>query len=822
MSGGGSGGGGTTVVNPSTSTTVQDIPDWERGYVENLLGQAQTIAAQPYQQFQGPEIAGFTPDQQAAFSNIENMQGTFTPTTQAGVNSAMQGANTAGGIYNAGAGDVNAATGYNPLMAVAPYLGTATGYNSAAVQQPWLGQAAGYEAMAANTATPQGIQSYMSPYTNSVVQGLQNEANLNWNQNIMPGINDKFVGSGQYGSGRNAQVLGQAAGNFQTGLSSNIANALEQGYNTAGNQAAQQASLLSGLGGQSLTGAGTAGNAQSQQVTNLLNQASTAGTATQQQASNLQNAGANLGNLAATQGQQQVAAGTALGGLGNIQQTQGTNYANALQAVGQQQQQLNQSNLTQAMTDWQNQTNWPAAQTQYLNQIIRGLPTPTASTTAAQTPAYSVSPLAGLGGALTAGLGSLVGQKEGGLVGYAEGGMVDDEALPGMADELTDLNNPNPLDSTDSADSEDMQPVSEASPTAPQEVTQNPIGSSAALGMLTPGMIQQQQLLSMARGMLTPTLGGHGGFTALGQSVGNLQDTMMEQQKWQAQQAALQYQRDMENKKIDIQQQNADTLKQYRENGGASMNRVVSVIDPDTKKAVLMPAKEAIEKGLTPTAGFNTTAVTFTPTEIEKAADAIAKGATPTSVGLGYGNNANKTAVYNRMAEKYPDLDLAGAQTNLIGQRAGARTVGTTGGKIEFASESLGQMIPLAKAASEKLDRTQYPSINAIQNAVSRGTGDEKIIALNTYLNAVMADQASLFARSGTSTDAARAKAEQMANAALSKGQLSTYFDSVENEIKAQRNATKGAMATFGSTPTEKVAKPAKITPGATVNWSDF
>ncbi len=340
-----SGGGGQTVVQPSTSTTVQDIPAWEQGYVTNLLGQAQTEAAQPYQQYPGQQIADFTPDQMQAFSNIEGAGNTNAAYQNAAFNTANTGANTANNIYGAGAGLLNAST-----MA----------------------------------ASPLGIQSYMSPYTNDVVQGLQNEANLNWNQNIMPGINNEFIHAGQGLSGRNAQVLGQAAGNFQTGLSSNIANALQSGYSTAGQQAATEAGILG-------------------------------------------SAGTGLGNLAATQAGTQLSAGTQLGALGAQQANTNLNQNQALQAVGQQQQQLNQANLQTAQQNWQNQVSWPEQQTEFLNQIIRGLPAPSATTTAGQSPANTVSPLAGIGGSSlsVAGLSGLLGKKEGGLIkGYAEGGTV--------------------------------------------------------------------------------------------------------------------------------------------------------------------------------------------------------------------------------------------------------------------------------------------------------------------------------------------------------------------------------------------------------------
>ncbi len=582
-------GGGSAPAQPSTTTQINDIPEWEQGYVKDLLGQAQTIAAQPYQQFNGPQVAGFTPDQMQAFQNIEGSSGANQVNQSAATGQVMQGANTANNIYGAGSGAINASTGYNPLAAVSPFLGAATGYNSAAAAQPWLNQAAGYEGMAANAGTPQGIQSYMSPYTDSVVKGLQDQANQNWNQNIMPGINDKFVGSGQYGSGRNAQVLGQAAGNFQTGLSANVANALQQGYNTAGTQAANQANLLAGLGGQSLTGANTASGAQNAQVENLLNEAQAAGTATQQQAGNLQNAGTALGNLAATQGSQQIAAGTQLGNLGEQQAKTNLNQDTALQAVGQQQQQLEQANLNTAMQNFQNQVNYPAQQTEYLNQIIHGLPAPTSSTSSTQaTPAYSVSPLSGIGGSLAAATGLLAGKKEGGLIkGYATGGAVDGENI--------DDEDMVPLDYLNS-DNESAAPVSitdiygneadgaqqyadnggdpsgnntplDAIPAKQQVMAKNPIEKldtpASKVNSVNPlatqevgnaptqGEMQQQQLLALARGMLTPSLGGSTA-AAFGQGLGNVQELQSEQRKQQIAQQNTNFERNLQKRKLDI------------------------------------------------------------------------------------------------------------------------------------------------------------------------------------------------------------------------------------------------------------------------------
>lgn len=510
-----SGGGDSAPAQPSTTTTIQDIPAWEQGYVTNLLGQAQTIAAQPYQQFPGQQVAGFTPDQTNAFSNIEGQQAAINPLQSAATGQSAAGANTANNIYGAG----------NPLI------------NASAA-----------------AASPQGIQAYMSPFTNDVVNGIQNEANLNWNQNIMPSVNNEFVGSGQYGSGRNAQVLGQAAGNFQTGLSSNISNALQSGYSTAGQQA-------------------------------------------QNEAGNLLNAGNSLGNLAATQGNEQLAAGTNLQNLAGAQNTTALTNNQALQAVGQQQQQLNQTNLNTAESNWQNQTSWPAQQTEYLNQIIRGLPAPSATTSSTQTtPAYSVSPLSGLGGAGVGALaltgsngqnvGTATGLKAGGLIrGYADGGSVEeyDPSLDEMyGNSPDDVSNPlaytgdsgaSPTGASaadmDAAemmdamggDTQQAAPQNPMSAASPQPVSraENPLGTPTAPPSmnLTPGQMQQNELLALARGMLAPSLGGSTA-AALSTGLDNMQEVEMKQREMMMNQANLNYQRQVDQQKIGQEQEKID------------------------------------------------------------------------------------------------------------------------------------------------------------------------------------------------------------------------------------------------------------------------
>lgn len=527
MSGGGDSGSSApaNTTSQNTTTYIQDVPAYEQSYLSNLLGQASTIASQPYQQFPGQEVAGFSPDQTQAFSNVENLanNGAWQGADTAANASAAAGANTASGIYGAGAGDVNAATTYNPLAAASPYLNAA-----------------------AATASPQGISSYLSPYTNDVVGGLVNTANQNWNNNIMPGVDDAFIGTGQFASGRNAQVIGQAANTFEQNLEGSVSNALETGYNTAGNQAATEAGVL--------------GNA-----------ANTAASATGAQASNLLSAGNTLGNLAATQAGAQGAAATNVANTAQTGLNTGVTAASALQDVGQAQQNLSQQSINQAMTDFQNQTMFPQQEAGFLSNIIHGLPAMgTSGTLAGQQPATtnqvgSTSPLSTLGATIIGASGlNASGAKKGGLIkGYAEGGKVEGDAMDDVISRLLD---PGPDDiKLDTSGADNMPPPTQAALPAPStsDIPDNldpdtaPISAAVQGSRLVPAdnegsplkmaspmqpssspdETRNLQLLAMARGMLKPA---HSGAESLGNALGGYVDVGLNAPKYQGEQIANQ------------------------------------------------------------------------------------------------------------------------------------------------------------------------------------------------------------------------------------------------------------------------------------------
>lgn len=70
------GGGGGSSGQDVTNETI--LPDWVQSQVTQNMAMAQAAAAQPYQQYSGPTLADFTPDQLAAFQAVRSLQGTST------------------------------------------------------------------------------------------------------------------------------------------------------------------------------------------------------------------------------------------------------------------------------------------------------------------------------------------------------------------------------------------------------------------------------------------------------------------------------------------------------------------------------------------------------------------------------------------------------------------------------------------------------------------------------------------------------------------------------------------------------------------------
>lgn len=89
--GGGGGGGGSS---SGTQTTINELPEWARGYAKNTLEKTAALSEKPYQAYEGPRIAGFSPMQLQSQQAAAGM--TPSQATAAGIDVA--GAAALGGL----------------------------------------------------------------------------------------------------------------------------------------------------------------------------------------------------------------------------------------------------------------------------------------------------------------------------------------------------------------------------------------------------------------------------------------------------------------------------------------------------------------------------------------------------------------------------------------------------------------------------------------------------------------------------------------------------------------------------------------------------
>ena len=272
-----------------TSTTA---PSYYTDYLSNLAN-AGTQAGQQAQ------YVGATPLQEKAFQNVEQAAGSYQPTLTAAGNTLNQ-----------------AATATSPLASATPYLTQAMSDPSQAAAQ------------------------YMTPYIRSVIDALGDTGARNIRQNLAPLATSGAVGSGQFGSKRGAEVLGQTISNADRDILNAQNQALNTGYQNALNAAIQQNQIANQAGS---TAAGAASSGQQ----------------------NLTQAGTAQSNLA---GQEQNLS------LADI---------NALSTLGGQQQ-----------TIAQNAQNFPLTNLSNVASLLRGFTVPTSTSTTMQ--ASPLSTLAGL------------------------------------------------------------------------------------------------------------------------------------------------------------------------------------------------------------------------------------------------------------------------------------------------------------------------------------------------------------------------------------------------------------------------------------------
>lgn len=265
---------GSVPPNVTSSTTSESgYPAWYQELQKQIVLRGNQIAAEPYQTYTGQRTAGFTPDQTASFDMVRANAGAATPEQ-----------NQANQMYTSG-----------------------------------------------GTFSQQGLDQFMSPYTDGVVNRIADLGARNLSEKLLPAVNDQFIAAGQYNSTRNQDFVNRALRDTQESVLGQQASALESAQN---------------------------------------------------------NAMTNYGNFQRTQ----LSAGEGLQGLATARQTAGLTDATAMGSIGETQQGQQQDNLNLAFQDFTNQKNYSTDQLNMLNSLLRGMQVPTSTSTTSTAPATSVGP----------------------------------------------------------------------------------------------------------------------------------------------------------------------------------------------------------------------------------------------------------------------------------------------------------------------------------------------------------------------------------------------------------------------------------------------
>ncbi len=215
--------------------------------------------------------------------------------------------------------------------------------NNVGSYAPDLTQAETLTGQAGTPITADQISGYMNPYMDKVIGGLTDASNRNLFDNVLPGIQDRFVSAGQSRSPQEAELTARTVGESNRSLDEAISGALGTGYQGALNTAISQ------------------------------------------------------------QGAKQ-AAGAQYGALGAAREQLGAGDVGQVAAAGQGQDINNQANINAAMNNFFAQQQWPYQNLGFASNIVRGLPVNTNTQTvglgyAPGTGGYTPSPLASFVGA---------------------------------------------------------------------------------------------------------------------------------------------------------------------------------------------------------------------------------------------------------------------------------------------------------------------------------------------------------------------------------------------------------------------------------------
>jgi hypothetical protein len=397
-------------------TTQGQTPAWYQNLLYDQMMAARAAASMPFEPYALPRVAQQTPDQTAAYQSVRQNIGAWQPSYDI----AMRGSQSLGGEapgVTSGVGYMQAAAGYNPMLAQQPYLNTSAGtvgnaLNLSGLQTaaPFLTASSALGLGSAQSAAPLAA-AYMNPFNEAVTSQIARLGARNLQENLLPAISDQFIRAGQFGGSRMGEFGARALRDTQESILAQQAQALQAGYGQAlGASQADLARQLQVAAQQAQLGSTAGGMTQAQQqalmqgAQQYAGLGQQAGAATQQYGSALQNIGQGIGSLSLNEAQRQQSALAQLAELGRSQQGLVAQDAAAMEAIGQAQQAQKQRELDAAYQQFQEQQRYPQTMLDWYQAQLKGVGQylPSTTTQSGYTTQMGLSPLSQLASGFTA------------------------------------------------------------------------------------------------------------------------------------------------------------------------------------------------------------------------------------------------------------------------------------------------------------------------------------------------------------------------------------------------------------------------------------
>ncbi len=182
-----------------------------------------------------------------------------------------------------------------------------------------------------------------------------------------------------------------------------------------------------------------------------------------------------------------------------------------------------------------------------------------------------------------------------------------------------------------------------------------------------------------------------------------------------------------------------------------------------------------------------------------------------TNIGRGRQGASNIAALRHEIQKvgkemgKTPE-DLAMANAEFFGTKAGERTLGTRQAQINLASNVLEQFVPLANAASDAYKRLDIKNVNDMQKAIQSKTASPELRRANAATNAVINAYSRAISPTGVPTDSDKAHAREILDIAFANGDFKAATDQMMLEIGAEKKAPGAVKAAMREQVTGKPA----------------